>query len=100
VERLMISAVLGANWPTDFAPASRPIHSVVPGTARPVLDPVLETAALRMDTVEALLLTVVRDGKFTYGVPSISWLTFFLQPKGCFKRLSHQGHSFPRQHLR
>jgi hypothetical protein len=78
VARAMISAVPDVSWPSDYAPVSQPIQSVVQGTARLVLDLALETAARQMDTVEALLLIVVRDGKFTFSMSSISLLTFFL----------------------
>lgn len=78
VVRVMISAVPDVSWPLDFAPASQPTQSVVPGTARLVLDLVLETVAPQMDSVEALLLTVVKDGKFTLTMSSTSLLTFFL----------------------
>jgi hypothetical protein len=82
VARVMISAAPDASWPLDCAPVSQPIQSVAQGTARLVLDLALETAARRMDTVEALLLTVVRDGKLTLSMSLISLLTLFLQSKG------------------
>jgi hypothetical protein len=82
VARVMISAALDASWPLDCAPVSQPIQSVAQGTARLVLGLALETAARRMDTVEALLLTVVRDGKLTLSMSLISLLTLFLQSKG------------------
>lgn len=75
--RVMISAAPDASWPLDFAPVSQPTQSVVPGTARLVLDLVSETVAPQMDSVEAVLLTVVKDGKFTFSMSSDSLLTFF-----------------------
>jgi hypothetical protein len=80
--RVMISAAPDASWPSDCAPASRLIQSVVPGTARLVLDLVLETVARRMDSVAALLLIVVRDGKFTFSMSSTSLLISLFSQKG------------------
>jgi hypothetical protein len=87
VERVTISAAPAVRRPLDSAPAYRPTLSVVPGTARLVLDLVSEIAALRMDFVEAPLLIVVRAGKslcFLDGITPVLTLLSPLQPKGCF----------------
>jgi hypothetical protein len=78
VARATPSAAMVTRRPLVSAPVSHPTLSVVPGTARLVLDLDSETVAHPMDTVEAPPLTVDRAGKFTISIISISLLTLLL----------------------
>lgn len=63
VARVTPSAAMVARRLLASAPVSHPTLSVVPETARLVLDLALETVVLLMDTVEAPPLTVVKAAK-------------------------------------